>query len=65
MFKIYGVTDPKNHDTEEHHEHTTSHNKHAHHEHNDHTDHHVDVEIRDDADQMCIRDRINSIFEDL
>jgi len=70
MFKIYGVTDPKNHDTEEHHEHTTSHNKHAHHEHNDHTDHHVDVEIRDDADHetdigqiaVDILDTANSII---
>ncbi len=71
MFKIYGVTEPKNHDTEEHHEHHTSpHNKHAHHEHNEHTDHHVDVEIRDDADHetdigqiaVDILDTANSII---
>lgn len=47
MFKIYGVTDPKNHDTESHHKQHDSQEKHNHHEHDEH---HVDVEIRDEAD---------------
>lgn len=43
MFKIYGVTDTKKHDTETHHTHN-SHEKDEHHE------KHVDVEIKDEWD---------------